>query len=139
MIADWPSELPLPSRKKYQHGRTEARLNTKMDAGVERTRLLSSNVADPVAWSITVDRNGKAIFDTFFKETTKRGSILFWIADPTTDGWAILDENNVPLLDGDDTPLLFSETWLCKFGDQMPVETVLGVEFEISFTLSVMP
>lgn len=137
MIPVWPVELPLPNRQGYNFGREEARLKTTMDAGPQRYKLMSSVVVDPVALAITVDRNGKAIFDEFYVEDTARGAKAFLMPDPTTDGWFMTDEASLLLLDENDVPLLFSETWLCTFGDTPPGEIIAGTEFTISFTVGV--
>ncbi len=139
MIPFYPPNLPRPNRQGYQEAAQEVRLRSKNDAGPKRTRLLSSTAADPVALSMTVDRNGKQEFDNFYRVTTSRGALPFWMPDPTLDGWQMTDENGVPLLDGDGTPLLFSALWLCMFGDSTPTEQIQGVEFVINFTVEVMP
>jgi hypothetical protein len=139
MIADWPDTLPIPNRMNFQHGRQEARLKTTNDAGPPRYRLMSSAIVDPVQMTITVDRNGKEIFDAFYLVTTARGSLPFWMPDPTTDGWQILDEASETLLDENSEPLLFSEEWLCMFGDTPPAEVINGLRFDISFTIGIMP
>jgi hypothetical protein len=59
--------------------------------------------------------------------------------DPTTDGWPLLDATGQPLLDGQGRPLLRAGTWLCLWGDQLPVETILGIEFRKTFSVVVMP
>ncbi len=44
-----------------------------------------------------------------------------------------------PLLTGAGVPILLAARWLCLFGDTPPSEVVVGVEFRISFSVSVMP
>ncbi len=44
-----------------------------------------------------------------------------------------------PLLTGAGMPILLAARWLCLFGDTPPSEVVVGVEFRISFSVSVMP
>jgi hypothetical protein len=139
MIPNWPSELPIPNRQGYQGARAEARLKTTNDAGTPRYRLMSSAVADQVQLVITVDRNGKEIFDTFYLKDTARGSLPFWMPDPTTDGWQIFDEAGIAWLDENDVPLLFSEQWLCMFGETPPSDNINGLQFDITFGVGVMP
>lgn len=139
MMPSWPAELPLPNRENYQFDRTDGRLKSKMDAGPARYRLMSSAIVEAAQLAITVDRDGKEIFDAFYRDETAYGTKPFWMPDPTTDGWAIFDEDGVPLLDGDGSPLLFSETWLCMFGEKMPSETIIGIRFNITFSVGIMP
>jgi hypothetical protein len=139
MIQTWPTELPIPNRQNYNHGRADARLKTKNDAGPHRYRLMSSAVTDPVQLVMTLDRDQKEIFDRFYVKDTARGSLPFWMPDPTTDGWQINDENGVLLTDENDEPLLFSELWLCMFGDTTPSEVINGLRFDFSFSVGIMP
>ncbi|MBP1852681.1 hypothetical protein [Rhizobium halophytocola] len=104
-----------------------------------RTRRRFSSVSKPVSLSIFVDRNGKAIFDNFYDDTTAGGSRPFLMPDPTTDGWALLASDGGPLLAGDGTPLLIAGEWLCLFGQAMPSESIKGVYFRIAFSVEVMP
>jgi hypothetical protein len=43
------------------------------------------------------------------------------------------------VLAGDGAPLLLAAEWLCLFGATMPVETIVNVRFQISFTVKVLP
>jgi len=138
-IATWPTALPRPERTSWSLTRQDARLKLGADAGPPRYRRRFSAVAKLVSLSIVVDRNGKAIFNRFFADTTEEGALLFYMPDPTTDGWVLYTSAGVPLLKGDGTPLLIASRWLCAWGDQMPTETIIGVDFRISFSIAVMP
>lgn len=138
-IATWPPQLPRPERESWNLNRQDARRKLRSDAGPPRYRRRMSAVAKLVSLSILASRDGKAIFDRFFDETTEDGTMLFWMPDPTTDGWSLLTEHDVPILAAEDQYLLLPETWLCAWGDQPPSETVVGVEFRISFSVVVMP
>ncbi|AMY72321.1 hypothetical protein [Frigidibacter mobilis] len=83
-------------------------------------------------------RSQKATFDSFFSDQAM-GTNLFWMPDPTTDGWPMLTADGAPVLTAEGAPVLLSAQWLCLFGDAMPTETILGVRFQISFSVSVMP
>ncbi|MCW5711261.1 hypothetical protein [Shinella sp.] len=138
-ILTWPSQLPRPERDTWNLTRQDARRKLRSDTGPPRYRRRMSAVAKLVSLSMMVSRDGKAIFDRFYDHETENGTLLFRMPDPTTDGWALLTENDVPILANDNQYLLLSETWLCAWGDQPPSETVVGVEFRISFSVVVMP
>lgn len=92
--------------------------------------------------SLILDRNQRAIFDRFFHTTCREGSINFWMPDPTTDGWQITTTANVPLLidAASGIELEARAIWLCAWGDQLPVETIVQqVKFQKSFSVVVLP
>lgn len=136
----WPETLPRPERSSWQATHQDARLRRRSDAGPMAYRRRFSSAARPVSLSMIVDRDGKAIFDNFFREEIGGGATLFWLPDPTTDGWPLLMDDGTPLLTDDGTPLLLGETWLVTMGQQLPTETIIGsIEFRISFSIEVMP
>lgn len=135
----WPEALDRWERDGWQVQPQEARQQRQSDAGPPGWRRRFSAAAKTVGLSIVLTRDEKAVFDEFFAVTCARGSRLFWMPDPTTDGWAMLDSAGHPLLSGDQ-PLLLSARWLCSFGDQLPVETIAEqVKFRKSFNVVVMP
>lgn len=138
-IPVWPTVLPRPERNTWQKSPLEARLKRNSETGPPGYRRRFSGVPYSVNLSIVVDRNGKAVFDTFHKTTTKAGATPFYMPDPTTDGWQLFTSAGVPLLTSAGQPILMSARWLCLFGDQLPAETIVGVEFRISFSVTVMP
>jgi len=138
-LAVWPTDLPKPERASWQASPMEARLKRQGDSGPASYRRRFSSVAKATSLSIVVSRDGKAIFDNFYAEETARGSLPFYMPDPTTDGWPLLIQDGSPLLTHDGTPVLLSAEWLCLFGDAVPVEAVVGVAFRISFSVMVMP
>lgn len=138
-LATWPDRLPRPERRTWDRQPADNRLKRNPEAGPTAYRRRSSAVGEPVQLSILVDRELKAEFDRFFRTTIAHGSLPFWMPDPTTDGWTLLDETGVPLLTDADEPLLISEIWLCLWGDQMPQETIEGMEYRMSFGVLVMP
>lgn len=138
-ILTWPPQLPRPERSTWNLTRQDARRKLRSDAGPPRYRRRMSAVAQLVSLSILVNRDGKAIFDRFYDHECEDGTLLFRMPDPTTDGWALLTEIDAPVLATDNLYLLLPETWLCAWGDQPPSETVVGVEFRISFSVVVMP
>lgn len=138
-VATWPSELPRPTRQNWRGQHDDPRLKKAASAGPPGYRRRYSSVARQVGLSIIVTRTGKAIFDTFHRQTTNYGALPFWMPDPTTDGWPMLTGAGEPVLTAAGEPVLMSAQWLCLFGDAMPVETVKRVEFQIAFSVSVMP
>lgn len=140
MIADWPVDLPRPERNTWQLQPQDARRKTQADAGPPRYRRRFSSAGKMVTLSLILSRNGKAIFDNFFHDTCAEGSHLFYMPDPTTDGWPIFTAEGLPLLvSPSGAPLLMSARWLCSWGDQTPVETLQGLEFRKTFSVVVLP
>ena len=139
----WPSALPRPERRTWQATPQDARLERRSDAGPTGFRRRFSSASTLVSLSVLLSRNGKAVFDNFYKETTSGGAKLFWMPDPTTDGWAMLDSEGRPILvaggPDDGKPVLLAALWLVTFGKDLPAETIEGVEFRKSFNIVVMP
>ncbi len=135
----WPVELPRPERNSFQSTPQEARLKRQSDAGPPGYRGRFSSAATMVTLSVILSRAQKAVFDGFFARDTKRGSRMFWMPDPTTDGWRMLTPDGAPVLTTDGVPVLLSARWLCLFGDSLPVESVQGIEFRKSFNVVVLP
>lgn len=139
MILDWPSSLPRPDREGYQATPQEARRSFKGDYGPTRFRRQISNVATDVRLQLMLDRSQKAVFDNFFKRDTANGALLFWMPDPTTDGWPLLDHDGRRILDAAGRDILIAARWLCSFGEDQPSETIRGTLFIKSFSVLVMP
>lgn len=136
----WPETLRRIERDSWQAQRQDARLRRQSDAGPQTYRRRFSSAARLVALSVIVTRDEKAIFDRFFEQDCQDGTSLFWMPDPTTDGWAALTTGGQRITMPDGTPILMSRRWLCSWGDALPVETVQGdVDFRKSFSVQVMP
>lgn len=136
-VAVWPSELPYPLRASYLQERQDNRLR-KAGGGPPGYRRRFSNTARLVTLGIEVTRARKAIFDTFYDDLTK-GTLPFWMPDPTTDGVPLLGQNFSPILTAKGSPLLIASQWLCVFGEPVPSETIVGGRYAVSFTVAVMP
>ncbi|CAM5658749.1 hypothetical protein MAUB1S_11471 [Mycolicibacterium aubagnense] len=134
----YPIELPRPLRDPYQIGLGEGRFNSKNDAGPGNIRGRFSSVVDVVNFSTLLDATQKGRFDWFYSQETKRGALPFLLPNHSEDGLYWLDENEVPLLFEDDTPILSTETWLVQFSS-LPTITPRAVLWTVSFTLMVMP
>lgn len=139
MIQTWPVDLPRPERPSWQMTTQEARQKTQAELGPPRYRRRISKPARLVTMSLLLDRDQRAVFDQFFHVDCDEGTSLFYMPEPTTDGWDLLADDGSLLLDADDQPLLTGGVWLCAWGDQLPVETLLGVEFRKTFSIQVLP
>lgn len=140
-IPAWPSELPEPLRADYAEQSGEGRTMFRPDAGPPRIRQRFAAVVDDVPYSISVERWKLGLFDKFYGETLKNGTLPFTMPSPLIDGFAILDEDGVPLLDENDVPLLFGETMLVMFADQgLPARSQIDVEeYRVRFRLMRLP
>ena len=139
MMLTWPDTLPHPERDSWQVQPQDARRKRQSDAGPPAYRRRFSSVAKTVQLSVLLSRDEKAVFDRFFHDDCKEGALLFQMPDPTTDGWPMLSTEGDDLLIDTDTPLLLSALWLCAWGDAVPTETLVGLEFRKSFSVVVMP
>lgn len=137
-IAVWPPSLRKPTRSDYQSLRQDNRLK-KRSGGAPGYRRKYSSAATQVVLMVNMSRADKAVFDAFYDDVTVNGTLPFYMPDPVTDGWALLTNAGQPVLNGDGSPILLSGQWLCLFGDEPPVETLVGVRFNISFSVWVMP
>jgi hypothetical protein len=142
-IVYWPVELPLPERSSWNAQPQEARKKRQSDAGPPSYRRRFSSAAKMVAMSVLLTADQRAIFDNFFEYETSMGSLLFWMPDPSTDGWGLFASDSAPLLisggPDDGKPLLLAAQWLCTFGDQLPAETIQGNQFRKAFGVVVIP
>lgn len=139
MIMTWPSEFPPPERDSWQMTRQDARRRRQSETGPPSFRRRFSSAARLVSMSLVLSRAQRSIFDNFYEHDCVDGTRMFRMPDPATDGWAMLDENYTPLLDETGRPLLLSARWLCAWGDQMPVETVVEqVKFRKTFNIVVI-
>lgn len=134
----WPESLEKPTRADYQSQRQDTR-QRKRAAGAPGYRRRFSNAATNVSLVIRLSRQDKAVFDQFYDDVTEGGSLTFYMPDPVTDGWPVATGDGAPLLTGNGAPLLMAANWLCLFGDESPVETIIGVGFDIQFSVWVMP
>lgn len=137
-VSVWPTELPRPTQQGYQATTAETRRRRLAGGPLGFSRRFSSG---PRIVNLTIEctRALKAIFDAFFEQTTKGGSLPFWMPDPTSDGTVLLDDQFAPVLDQADQPILMSARWLVLFGEELPIETNSGGRYVISFTVAVLP
>ncbi|MER8762897.1 hypothetical protein [Mesorhizobium sp. M0968] len=109
------------------------------DAGPPNVRRRFSAVASSVSFSTQLDRSQLARFDRFYDEETKQGTLPFLLSDPGTDGWPLLSDDGTPLLTDEGVPILMAETWLCLFGQQLPVVAAMDMIWKVTFQVVVMP
>ncbi|EFO33896.1 conserved hypothetical protein [Roseibium sp. TrichSKD4] len=138
-MLEWPDDLPKPQRSSYQRQPQDPRLKRRRETGPPSFRRRFSSVAQFYGFSISVDRDQKAVFDQFYHHATLEGTRPFVMPDPTSDGWWLLDSGGERLLTPTGEPLLLSAPWICLFGEQPPNETTRGIRFQISFPIVVMP
>ncbi|KQS95398.1 hypothetical protein [Rhizobium sp. Leaf386] len=140
-IPAYPSELPPPLRNDYSEQFGDGRSFFRNDAGPSVPGQLFAAVMDPISYSTRINRWQLGLFDSFFLDTLKRGIVPFTMPASLTDGYTILDENAVELLDENDEPLIYSETMLVRFADDgLPARTSVQADaFRVSFRLVVLP
>ena len=139
MTGIWPADLPRPMQRPYQAQRADPRQERTTEKGPPAYRRLYSAVPKSVGLTIDVTRSQKAVFDQFHDEVSRHGVLPFWMDDPTTDGWALLGSDGAPIRTDDGSPILLAARWLCLFGTETPIETIIGVRFQIVFSVTVMP
>lgn len=135
----WPVDLPRPERRNWQLQRQDARRKRGFENGPPGYRRRFSSVGQLVQFSVLLSAYQRAVFDRFWRDDCAEGSSLFWMPDPTRDGWPIAGPDGSALLTGEGLMVLMAARWLCSWADQAPVETIEGVEFRKSCSVVVMP
>lgn len=138
-LSTWPAALPRPTRSGYQARSDDPRQRKAAEIGPPGYRRRYSSVARQVSLAMECNRAQKAVFDLFYEDTTSFGALPFTMPDPTTDGWPMLADDGTPLLTTGGEPILLARQWICLFGQETPQETLRGVTFRITFSVSVMP
>lgn len=133
-VAVWPSDLPRPLRASFSGRRIDQRI--AKPGPVRGYRRRATTLAKQYSLSLALDRSQKAVFDIFVDVTLSDGVLPFYMPDPTTDGWHVLDHNGVPLLQSEGVSLLLSARWLCQFAE-LPQEQLYGRGFLIQFEVVV--
>lgn len=140
-IPSYPWELPPPLRADYAEQAGDGRSMFRPDAGPSMPSLRFASATDTIPFSTQLERWQLGVFEKFWKEPLKKGSVPFTIPAPLTDGFAMLDEDLNTLLDENDQPLLYTETMLVLFAEQgMPSFAQVDVEaYSASFRLMRLP
>ena len=126
-------------RQGYALRRTDGRLMTKPERGPPRPKTMTSKQMKTAAMILDVDHDQWSRFNRFYEEETKSGSVHFAMPQPGNDGRNVLANDGSILTDQNNNPLLITATWLCMFGVNPPVDTVVGVRWRIAFDLVVLP
>ena len=135
----WPFSSVQLEHGSWRRQRQEGRRLRQPDAGPPAARRRFSAVGSMVSLSVILSRSERAIFDRFFDEACHGGTSFFWMPDPMTDGWPLLDQAGRPLLDEDGSTLCASARLLCAWGQDLPVENRWGGAFRLTFNVVVMP
>lgn len=136
----WPTDLPRPERDSYQLQPQDARRKRSFETGPPGYRRRFSAVAKMINLSLILSAHHRAVFDAFYEADCAQGASLFWLPDPTRDGWPLLATDGTPLLGPGGVPLRLASRWLVAWGDAPPIETcVEQVKFRKAFQVVVMP
>ncbi|MET1410699.1 hypothetical protein ABVF61_00425 [Roseibium sp. HPY-6] len=139
MIPVWPAELPKPQRSSFQKQLQDPRIKKRAETGPPGYKRRFSSVSTLVSLSIKINREQLAVFETFHEVDTQMGALPFLMPDPITDGWPLLAPDGNALLAPDDEPILIAAHWLVLFGENMPAISKPGLQFVVTFPVSVMP
>lgn len=136
----WPSSFPRPMLSGFGTVLPDGRQSTSMQAGPPRVRRRYSSAATIRQATMILDVNARQRFWRFWGDDTTGGSLPFLVPDWTLDGRPLATASGEILTTTDGVPLLVSAWHLALFGtDQPPSEAPLGVQFRMTFTLSILP
>ena len=138
-LPSWPIELLEPISDGWRQQRGESRRRGGGDQGPPRMRRGVSKAADAVQMTFVCTHDERARFDRFYDEDTDEGALPFLIPDFATDGDALMTGEGSLLTDENDNPLLIASTWVAMFGDQLPSYAPIGLRWQITFILTVLP
>lgn len=115
----WPAELPqYPSVSGTSRGFADGRLFQAMAQGPAKIRLRTSAAIKPLSVSFMMTVAEVSVFEAFWDDDTKGGSLPFYFPNYDDEG----------------------EFWLVVFGENAPVVTPTEYDAEqVSFTLSILP
>lgn len=120
----WPSELPRPNRKQWQSVPQDTRNKKSPKSGPPSYGKGLSRAVTQVSIALDLTFDQRQVFDRFFHQECNEGVILFWMPDPIVTGRALTFSNGMPLLNEGGQPLIVTKTWLCRWGDNLPTETI---------------
>lgn len=84
-MTTWPATLPQNQFLGMTEQDDDAVLRTPMDAGPPSRRNRFTAITRGVRTPIVVTGAQKQVFDTFYRDTLRNGSLAFDWEDPTTD------------------------------------------------------
>jgi len=137
-LPHYPAELPNPLRDKYGYVYGDGRFRSNNDAGPQNIRGRYSVMPDKMEFATLLTPHHCGIFRRFLTEDVKRAHVPFIIANHIEDGWPMTDEDGNTVLDDNDLPILITSVRVAWF-DQMPRIVHRDMDFEVTFTLMVMP
>lgn len=135
----YPTTLPAPLAENFREARGDGRTVGRTDAGPPIRRRRFSAVPKSVSFSTILYPHELSKFNRFYEEDTAEGTLPFLMPDPINNGALLLTAGGVPLLTAGGSPILITSTWLCVFGDELPVVTPSGLEWRVTFSLLVLP
>jgi hypothetical protein len=136
----WPTNLPQRLlREGYSETAADPRMISQMSTGPDKIRRRTSSAPMPVQGAMHLDTWQKARLERFWIEETSDGSLPFVFPAQTRDGEYLLTEDGDIVLTGDGDPIIVTALWYCTF-DRQPIQfTPVGVRFQASIYLKVMP
>ncbi|MEQ5870250.1 hypothetical protein J4E08_10105 [Sagittula sp. NFXS13] len=136
----FPETLPPPHRSGFGQQRIDGRRKAVADLGLPSFGRRGTLEPAKMGFTLTMDRMQVAIFERFYRETTGGGTDWFWMPDPITHHWPMLDENGDTLLDENGNTLLDVAMMLTSWGDTPP-ELVewRGTTFTYQFEVTILP
>lgn len=138
-IPTFPEELPKPIIEGHREQRNDPRRRRTFDAGPPKFVRRYTAVAAEVSLVYRLMVWEKAVFDRFYIDTCKEGSLPFWFQKRYVDGMAILDENGVPLLDESGVQLRWSHMALCLFAEPPVSDDPIRGRQRIAFSVVELP
>ena len=138
-LPSWPTELERPLRDGFSQQIGDNRRRQKADQGPPRMRRSTSKAIETIGMSFMATADLRDRFWRFYREEVGSGALPFLVPDWGRDGLVLWDSSGIVLTDEDGTPLLIAATWVCVFGDRLPGDVPVGVEWRIQFDLVVLP
>jgi hypothetical protein len=139
VLAVWPEEFNPPIRNSFALSEGEGRLRTQAESGPVRQRSKFSSVSQPVSLTFSFTRNELARFDRFYFDEIARGALPFLMPDFSANGFPLMSIDGEMLTDDEDNVLTITSYWLVQLGQELPERRNIGVRWQVSFTLDVMP
>lgn len=136
----WPAELPRPLREGLSTETPDQRRVKATEIGPPETRDRRTLVPRRIAMQFVLSRAEFAILEAFYDDTIGRGASYFWMPDPITDGWPVLDEAFHQVWDQDGMLVLVSALELCSWrGGRPSVRGLRGMKFIVPVAVDIMP
>ena len=113
---DWPASLPQkPQQDGFSATKVDGRLRTAMSEGPEKVRRRFTATSENLTCAFFFSAAQLAVFKTFFDTTLVGGSLAYNWVHPVT-----------------------SAACICRIQD-MPVVSAIGVDWQATFMVEVLP